>query len=201
MARHLNKSRIALSKAMVVVLLLCVFFTDSLIPLESGAHEFFDLTGTILVAICALGRLYTSAYLGGFKNDTLITHGPFSVVRNPLYFFSLVGFTGIAFMTNHIVVMVAIPLGFILLYTQLIRREEAHLASIFGQPYEDYRNKVNRLIPDIRQYDVPETIQMHTKFLDKAFKDAIWWFAAFPLVECAEYVQQQGSIHGIFMLP
>jgi protein-S-isoprenylcysteine O-methyltransferase Ste14 len=200
-ARNLNKSRIALSRVMIVVLLLIVFFTDSLIPLESGAHEFFDIIGTILVSVCALGRLYTTAYLGGFKNDTLITYGPFSAVRNPLYFFSLVGFIGVALMTNHIFVMLAIPVGFILLYTFLIRREERFLLGKFGEEYRAYMASTPRLIPSFRNYHFPAVIQMNPKFLDKGFKDAIWWFAAFPLVELAEFIQEQGFIQPGILLP
>lgn len=201
MAKQLNKSRIAISKLMIIGLLFVVFFTDSLIPIESGQHEVFDIIGTLLVAVCALGRLYTSAYLGGFKNDTLITHGPFSVVRNPLYFFSLVGFAGVALMTSHLVVMIGIPVGFIILYTFLIRREEVFLLQTFGEPYKAYMASVPRLIPAISKYRVPETIQTHTRFLDKAFKDAIWWFAAYPLVELAEFIQSQGYIKPLVLIP
>lgn len=201
MAKQLNKSRIAISKLMIVGLLFVVFFTDSLIPIQSEQHELFDIVGTLLVAICALGRLYTSAYLGGFKNDTLITHGPFSVVRNPLYFFSLVGFAGVALMTSHLVVMIGIPVGFIVLYMFLIRREESFLLQTFGAPYKAYMQSVPRLIPAMSKYRVPETIQMHTRFLDKAFKDAIWWFAAYPLVELAEFIQAQGYIKPLILIP
>ncbi|HEY8189261.1 MAG TPA: isoprenylcysteine carboxylmethyltransferase family protein [Micavibrio sp.] len=201
MAKNLNKSRIAMSRIMMAALLLIVFFTDSLIPLESGAHEFFDILGTILVSVCALGRLYTTAYLGGFKNDTLITYGPFSAVRNPLYFFSLIGFIGVAMMTNHIFVMLAIPIGFILLYTFLIRREERFLLGRFGEEYRAYMAATPRLIPSFRNYHFPDAIQMNPKYLDKGFKDAIWWFAAFPLVELAEFIQKQGLIHPPILLP
>lgn len=186
---------------MVVILLLAVFLTDSLIPLESGWHEFFDVLGTILVSTCALGRLYTTAYLGGFKNDTLITHGPFSAVRNPLYFFSLLGFIGVALMTGHIVIMVGIPIGFVVLYVLLIRREEAFLLGKFGEDYKAYMRSTPRLIPSFRNYHTPESIQMNPKFLDRGFKDAIWWLAAFPLVELAEFIQKHDFIHALFLLP
>ncbi len=201
MARQLNKSRMAVSRLIVVGVVLLVLFTYALIPVESAWHEFFDVLGIMLVSLCALGRLYTSAYLGGFKNDVLVTHGPFSVVRNPLYFFSLLGFTGVAFMTNHVFLMVAVPLGFILLYTALIKREENFLKDKFGAAYDDYMNRVPRLCPRLRGFHVPDQVILNTRFLDKAFKDALWWFAAFPLVEFVEFIQDAGWLRAFFLLP
>ncbi|MBU0800435.1 MAG: isoprenylcysteine carboxylmethyltransferase family protein [Alphaproteobacteria bacterium] len=201
MAKKLNKSRIALSRVMILMLLVVVFLTDSLIPMESGAHEVLDICGIVLISICALGRLYTTVFLGGFKNDMLVDYGPYSMVRNPLYFFSLLGFTGVALMSGHLVVMVGIPLGFIVLYNFLIRREEVFLRSHFGEPYEAYMRRVPRLFPAPNKYHVPDTVLCHPKFINKGFKDAVWWFAAFPLVELAEFVQEQGYIKPLIFLP
>ena len=58
-----------------------------------------ELTGFVLLVACAMGRVWASAYISGKKNKELVTVGPYSLVRNPLYFFSLLGFigTGLAF--------------------------------------------------------------------------------------------------------
>ncbi len=201
MAKNLNKSRMRDSRVVILAVLFAAFFTKALIPYETHMHEGLEFFGYFLIALCAMGRLYSTAFLGGFKNQTLITYGAFSVVRNPLYFFSLVGMTGIAFISTHILIIIFMPLFFIVIYHFLIRREEAFLLETFGAEYEAYMKSVPRLIPNLRLYKAPEKIETVPKYLNKAFKDAIWWFAAFPLFEFAEYLQEDGIVTPLFTIP
>ncbi len=201
MAKSLNKSRMQQSKIFVIAAFIIVFFTKTLIPYETELHETLEFIGYLLIAVCAMGRLYSTAFLGGHKNDTLITYGAFSVVRNPLYFFSLIGMTGIALISTHILIIILMPIFFIVLYHFLIKREEEFLLQKFGTPYADYMKSTPRLIPNLKLYSAPERIETVPKYLNKAFKDAIWWFAAFPIFEFAEYLQESGIVKPLFLLP
>lgn len=201
MAKNLNKSRMRKSKIVILCVLVLVFFTKALIPYETVLHENIEFIGYFLISICALGRVYSTAFLGGFKNEKLITHGAFSVVRNPLYFFSLLGMFGVAMISVHILIIIVVPIFFIVMYHFLIKREEVFLLEMFGQEYQDYMETTPRIIPNIRLYDAPKTIEISPKFLTKSFKDAIWWFAVFPLFEFAEYLQESGLVSTLFVVP
>ncbi|MEZ5814289.1 MAG: isoprenylcysteine carboxylmethyltransferase family protein [Alphaproteobacteria bacterium] len=148
------------------------------------------MVGSILVGLCAMGRLYTSVFLGGYKNHTLITHGIYAVLRNPLYFFSLLGIIGVALMSNHVSIMIGLPLFFLFLYFGLIRREQAFLQTTFGSKYENYKKDAAALIPNFSNYNAPDCITIHPRFVTNAFKDAIWWLAALPIIELSEYLQE-----------
>ncbi len=201
MAKDLNKTRIRDSKIIILVALLAGFFSKTLIGYETAWHESIEFLGYFLIAVCALGRLYATAFLGGHKNNKLITYGAFSIVRNPLYFFSLLGMVGISMISGHIVVMIVVPVAFVSMYHFLIAREEAFLSVEFGEEYKAYTQKVPRLIPNLSLYNAPDTIKMVPKFLNKAFFDALWWFAAFPVYEFAEELHESGVIKPLFMLP
>lgn len=201
MARSLNKSRILVSKILGLFAFLSVFLSYSSIADESGAHELFDMLGLFLVAICALGRLYTTAFLGGKKNTKLVTHGPFSIVRNPLYVFSLLGFTGIAFMTNHITLMLFVPLCFAILYWNLVQREEEFLQEKFGDEYKKYMKSVPRFVPNFSKFQMKDEITVNAQLLKNGAMDAIWWFSAYPVVELAEYVRDLGVFAPIVYIP
>ena len=188
MAKALNQSRMRDSWVIVAVAAVMMFLTQPIFPVAALGHEIFDSVGFVLIIICALGRVYTSAFLGGFKNKTLIAHGPFSVVRNPLYFFSLTGVLGISLATAHPAVILFAPAAFAALYHFLIRREEKFLRENFGDEYAAYVQRVPRLIPDIRLYNTPETVEMKPRFLNNAIFDAIWWLISFQLLEVLETV-------------
>jgi hypothetical protein len=53
--------------------------------------------GMFLVAIGSLGRMWCSLYIAGYKDQVLLTQGPDSMTRNPLYFFSTFGALGVGF--------------------------------------------------------------------------------------------------------
>lgn len=189
------------SRFALLLALLAAFFTKALIPYETALHEGLEFFGYLLIALCAMGRLYTTAFLGGFKNQSLITYGAFSVVRNPLYFFSLIGMTGIAFISAHILIIIFMPLFFVIIYHFLIKREEVFLLETFGSSYEEYMKSTPRLIPNLRLYNAPDRIETVPKYLKKAFADAVWWFAAFPLFELAEYLQEARVVQPLFIIP
>jgi protein-S-isoprenylcysteine O-methyltransferase Ste14 len=201
MAVSLNKSRMHYSRFAMIIACIIVVFTKSFIPLEAMSHKILDLFGYFLIAFCALGRLYTTAFLGGFKNQNLITYGAFSVVRNPLYFFSLLGMTGIALMSGHIFIIIGLPIFFIILYHFLIAREEVLLEQTFGDDYRAYKTRVPRLIPNLSLYQAPEGIQIVPHYLNNAFRDAIWWFLALPVFEFIEHFQNLGVLKTWIMVP
>lgn len=198
MAKKLNKTRMRDSKIMLVLALAVMLFSHQYWPDDKPMHELFEFFGYILLAVCALGRMYATAFLGGKKNQELITYGPFSIVRNPLYFFSLIGITGIGFISNHISLAIILPVVFTLLYIRLIKREETFLRETFGKPYETYTKKVPRLLPRFSLYQAPEQVMMTPRFLNKAFADAIWWFLPFPLIELVEYLQTSGILPTLY---
>ncbi|MCF8495928.1 MAG: isoprenylcysteine carboxylmethyltransferase family protein [Alphaproteobacteria bacterium] len=201
MARNLNKSRIRDSKIALIAAFLVVVFTKAFIDSETPMHEMVEFTGYFLIALCAMGRLYSTAFLGGHKNETLITYGPFSVTRNPLYFFSLLGLTGVALLSVHLLIIVLLPLFFIVAYHFLIKREGEFLLGKFGDEYRAYMASTPRLFPNFKRYHAPDIIQTVPRYLNKAFRDAIWWFLAFPVFEGIEYLQEAGLIKPLFLLP
>lgn len=200
MARSLNKTRMRDTRILMGLTLLAGVFCKTMFPDETLQHEVLDLSGYILVTICALGRIYCTAFIGGEKNAQLVTSGPYSFCRNPLYFFSLCGAAGVGFMSTSIAAFAVIFSGFFIIYQGLIAREEEFLEAKFGQAYRDYCKRVPRLLPSFKNVYFPEEVVMRPKFLNKGVLDAVWWFAAFPLFEAAELLQEKGVITPIMQL-
>ena len=76
----------------------------------------------------------------------IVSIGPFSISRNPIYFAMLLSFAGFALTANSLWFVFALLVMFILLRFGVISREEEYLTRKFGQPYLDYKAKVPRWI-------------------------------------------------------
>lgn len=59
-------------------------------------HEAVERSGVFLILIGILGRTWCSMYISGRKLVSLVTLGPYSISRNPLYVFSSIAAFGVA---------------------------------------------------------------------------------------------------------
>src|SRR3979409_629170 len=62
---------------------------------SADVETVIEWAGRALIVVCILGRTWCSLYIGGRKTSRLVTAGPYSVSRNPLYVFSVIGAVGI----------------------------------------------------------------------------------------------------------
>lgn len=194
MAKALNQTRIRDTRILLLLALLVTMFTAPDFKPSGIAHTLLQLAGELMVAACAIGRVYTTAFLGGHKNARLIAHGPFSVVRNPLYACSLLGVAGVALMSAHWLVMLALPPAFFALYTALVAREEVRLREIFGAEYADYCARTPRFLPRFARYQAAPSMEVNPALLWNAVRDAALWFLALPLFELVTHAQVAGYL-------
>ncbi|MDQ6781228.1 MAG: isoprenylcysteine carboxylmethyltransferase family protein [Candidatus Eremiobacteraeota bacterium] len=115
----------------------------------------------IAVAVCGeLVRIWAVGYSGVTTRadivtaPTLVTAGPYSRMRNPLYvgntiialgfWIAFSGASGLAATLLMLVVVAALVVG---VYATIIPLEEAYLEGQFGKPYRLYKEKVPRIVP------------------------------------------------------
>ncbi|HLF58253.1 MAG TPA: isoprenylcysteine carboxylmethyltransferase family protein [Alphaproteobacteria bacterium] len=181
-----------------------VFFllvTDSSWRALSALNELYQWLGYFALLLCVLGRAWCSAYIGGRKNYELITLGPYSVVRNPLYVFSFIGVAGIGLASGTVTFLVALAVLFAAYYRIVVKREEAFLASGFGQAFAGYAARVPRWWPDFSLWrDAPE-IAVRPHFLLITLRDSSVFLLAFPLLELIEWGHEAGLLPVLLRVP
>lgn len=98
-----------------------------------------------------VGRLRNALGGGGpgLSNppQRLVTTGPYRLMRNPMYLGHLIFFLGLALMFSWPAWLVFV--GHCLWFDRRARGDEAHLAGIFGAPYQDYLRQVKRWVPGV----------------------------------------------------
>ena len=80
------------------------------------------------------------------KETKLITDGPFSSVRHPIYALSLMLMISSLFVVTNIpmIVVAGLHCGLLVIKSW---NEERYLTRLHGQQYTDYLNRTNRFLP------------------------------------------------------
>jgi protein-S-isoprenylcysteine O-methyltransferase Ste14 len=195
------RRRRKLSQALGLVYTLAFAFSEkkltAVMPAVSGAMVG---TGVILAGSAIVGRLWCAQYIAGRKMGSLITEGPYSVCRNPLYFFSLIGGTGVGLCTGSVVLALAIPAAFAAIYPMTILNEERDLLEAHGEAYSDYVSRVPRFLPKWPLYREPDECAVDVKIFRREMADALCFAYAAGLFEIIEALARVGVIKTFFAL-
>ena len=153
------------------------------------------LIGVVLVAGATLGRLWCSLFIAGYKTDTLITVGPYSMCRNPLYFFSLLGAVGVGLTTETLLIPAIILIAFAIYYPLVIKSEEAQLRTLHGSEFSDYQKAVPRFFPALSRLVEPHDYLVKPRVYRKHMADVIWFFIL------VGFLKVNQTLHASEMLP
>lgn len=83
------------------------------------------------------------------ERTTLVTHGPFRLIRNPI-FSAMIGLTaGLALAVPNLIALVALAAVVIGVELQVRRTEEPHLLRVHGENYRRYTAHVGRFLPGL----------------------------------------------------
>ena len=167
------------------ILALIYFAKPTLLTTTIGV--FITLSGELL-------RLWTVGYAGGSTRATtlgaardLVTTGPYSHVRNPLYLGNLLISVSICIIANVLWLTPILIIGYLVQYLPIIAVEEAYLLESCGSVYETYHAQVPRFFPQFNAYQTPST---HDFSLTRAFKSEKRTLTAIVIVIAVLYVRR-----------
>ena len=163
---------------------------------ETLAYSFVEFLGFFLVFAAVLGRLWCTLYIGGRKDLDLCQSGPYSLSRNPLYFFSFLGLVGVCLAAQNIVLMIVSTGVFLLYYRPVIVKEEKRLIGLFGADYLLYMAKVPRFFPRLDLPESEDTVLVHSHAFVRSLTDVSWFLVAIVGIEVIEELRQAAVISG-----
>jgi protein-S-isoprenylcysteine O-methyltransferase Ste14 len=168
------------------------------------SHPIFQkslfVVGVAMAGLGAAGRAWATSYISGQKMKQLVTTGPYSVCRNPLYFFSMLLGVGLGFCTETLTMPALIGLVLALLYYFQIKREERALRHVFGAEYEAYLANVPRFFPSHRRYLEPDEIRVVPRLLKKGLFGIAFLLILIGALELLEALHQSGVLPVLFRI-
>ena len=192
--------KLVLSLAVLTGVLMYAF-TNSQLDAADSLHEIIEWVGIVAIVICILGRTWASLYIAGCKAEPFMTEGPYSVTRNPLYFFSIFGIAGVGFQLGSAVAGVIFGmLAWAVFYVTALQEERAMVAR-HGATFADYMASVPRFVPRPRLWRDVSTLTIMPPTILRTFGDATVLLLSVLVAEGFEQLQNIGVLPVLLRLP
>lgn len=197
LARYQKMRRLGLAVLLLGALILLLFVGSSQ---SEEVHDMVEAVGLGFIVVGIVGRLWCTLYIGGRKSAEIVTTGPYSVTRNPLYLFSSIAAAGVGAQTGSVTLAILFLLGCTAAFHFVIAREEAFLKEEFGGAYAQYLATVPRLLPKPGLFRDKEELQVRTKLIYRTLTDGLVFFLAMPVFELIELWQESGLLPVLLQL-
>lgn len=195
----IRKWRIFVSRFFIAGIVVLVLISESRWEGSLWGASFF-LAGAVLIGIATVGRLWCSLYISGYKSGTLITTGPYSLCRNPLYFFSFLGAVGVGLATETLTIPACIIIAFAFYYPMVIKAEQRKLSEIHKEAFSDYCKITPVFLPCLSLLTEPEEYTVKPKIFKKTLFDALWFVWLLGIVELEEAFQEARLLPILFKM-
>lgn len=185
----------------IVVLLCLACFTRAGFDRENDWHDSIEAIGILAIMVCILGRGWCALYIGGRKKTALVTRGPYSISRNPLYVFSFVGAFGAGAQSGSLVIAALFACACWCVFRMVVEHEETLLADRFGTAFHDFCRSVPRFGPNLMTWRDEEDLVSKPVLFLSTIRDACWFLVAVPVFEGIKLLQDQGWLVPLIWLP
>jgi protein-S-isoprenylcysteine O-methyltransferase Ste14 len=192
--------RTKISQILGIAYILLYAFSEKKLKSVPDVAEIMCSLGILLMIVAIVGRLWCAQYIAGRKTDSLVTDGIYSVCRNPLYLFSLIGALGTGLFTKSLVLTLVVLIVFSVIYPITIHNEEKKLLEIYGAAYRKYMSSVPRFIPKWSLFREPREYMVNTKIFRREMMDALAFPGVFLLLGIIEDLSEAGVIKAFFSL-
>ena len=200
LSRLFSQHRIAVSRVFGIAFIAALLSTGSVWQGTLVGRTMF-LAGIVLAAIGMVGRIWCLTYSSGYKSSELVTQGPYSVSRNPLYFFSFVGLVGIGLATETFTLTLVLIVFFAIVYPAVIAGEEEFLRGKFGQAYEEYSRRTPRFFPNSALFAEPESYTVLPRTLRRSLGGVIWFIGLPVAIQVLVSLRTAGLLGSLALLP
>lgn len=192
--KFLRKSRVAILRLAFAPAILIVLFIWRSWEDKSIADFAVEWLGYILL-LAGIGlRMWSTLYIGQRKSKKLVTDGPFSMCRNPLYAGSLLIAVGASLCLENFVLLFFVLLILIPIHVFIILLEEKQLVIAFGAAYEQYKKEVPRLWFNFSRYRSSPIIEVSTRALFRATMEMVLFLLIPPLGDLLEMLHASGAL-------
>jgi protein-S-isoprenylcysteine O-methyltransferase Ste14 len=142
----------------------------------TGLEEFvLETIAWMLFFAGACLRWWATLYIGGRKISELVTDGPYSMCRNPLYVGTLLIALSVGVFLQSLTLLTAMFAVAVLYLWITVPIEERRLQNLYGEQFTAYCQRVPRYFPDFSRYSAPPEINVRLVGIRAEFLRMLQW--------------------------
>ena len=197
----LRKLRIDLLRLSFVPIIIMAVFVRPSWSLQSILGFAMEFGGYLLLLTGLIIRIWCIFYIGCRKSKEIVTEGPYSICRNPLYIGSFVLAIGVGLCFENLLILLLVPGLIVPVHIFAARMEEAHLESKFGEQYRTYKHEVPRFWPRLSSYHSPRTISVNVYSIRRIAADTVGVLLLPEIEDLLELLHEHGVIPVLWQFP
>lgn len=198
---QIRKLRVLLLRIAFIPILFVALFVRPEWSLESNTAFIMELAGYAFLLAGLIVRIWCIFYIGGRKSQELITEGPYSICRNPLYVGTFLLTIGAGLCFENILMLLLIVVVILPAHVLVARMEESHLEQIFGEEYRLYRKKVRRFWPRFSNYRSPDMLHVPVRAIRRIGIDTIGVLLLPEVEDLLELLHEHGVLPVLWHFP
>jgi protein-S-isoprenylcysteine O-methyltransferase Ste14 len=179
--------------AFIPVIFVAVFVRPSW-QTESTTAFVIEIIGYFLLLLGLTIRIWCTFYIGGRKNIELVTTGPYSICRNPLYIGTFILTIGVGLCFENLLILLLALVIIIPVHMIVIQMEDTHLEAVFGEQYQIYKQKVSKFLPNFSNYSSPDVLKVNVRAIRQIAIDAVGVLLLPEIEDLLELLHRQGII-------
>jgi protein-S-isoprenylcysteine O-methyltransferase Ste14 len=192
---RVRKLRVLLLRLTVIPFIFLAVFVRPSWGENTRASLVIEAVGYLFL-LAGMGiRMWSILYIGGRKSYELVTTGPYSICRNPLYVGTFLLAIGVGLSLESIPILVAALVVYVPIHFIVVRMEEKHLESRFPTEYPVYKRKVPMLLPRFGNYRGSPELPVSPRAVRRLIGDT-FMVLLIPLVE-----DLLEALHGTGLIP
>ncbi|MBN2211194.1 MAG: isoprenylcysteine carboxylmethyltransferase family protein [Sedimentisphaerales bacterium] len=160
-----------------------------------------ELWGYLFLLAGLMMRIWSIFYIGDRKSKKLVTDGPYSLCRNPLYVGTFLLSIGVGLCFENPMMLLLLLFLFIPIHFWVVLAEESHLEKLFGDAYRDYKKKTRRFWPSFKAYHSSESVQVPVHAIRRIALDTLGVLLVPQIEDLLELLHRQNIIPVLWYFP
>jgi len=197
----IRKTRVFLLRVSFLPILFVVLFVRPSWGRGSSIAFWMELSGYVFLLGGLAMRIWSILYIGGRKSHKLVTDGPYSLCRNPLYVGTFLLAVGVGLCFENVVMLALVPALIIPVHVLVVLQEERHLEALFPEPFAAYKREVPRFWPRLAGYHSPKELTVPVRSIGRVLIDTIGILLLPEAEDFLELLHVQGILPVLWHFP
>lgn len=168
---------------------------------ETSWGTLLRIIALLCLYVAIVGRAWCSLYIGHPETPKVVARGPYSVSRNPVFLFTLLGAFGLGALTGSLVLAFG-ALGLAAaIFWPVVLREEQNRQALFSEDYAEYCTRTPRFWPRWSAWRDTPRLEIHPPRFVATIVDGSTTLVAAPILWALASARAAHLIPSWFVLP